>query len=252
MSVPQFKEFLKPILTFMSDGELHKNKELREKVIEYFNLDETDINERTKGGEVTKVESKVNWTIQYLRRSVLIQTLGRGDYRITPRGMEVYESDIDNFDIDYLVRFQEFQDYKNKKTKRKKSQPKETPSSPEEPKPTEPKTEEGFVYYIQEEMDGNIKIGWSNDPIKRLPQHQTSNSRELRMLVYVKGSQDYETEIHKKFQNFKTTGEWFKPDKRLLVHIEKEKSKFFEIVQNLSTDYEELKKRLEVIEERIK
>ena len=71
MSVPQFKEFFKPILTFMSDGELHKNKELREKVIEYFNLDETDINERTKGGEVTKVESKVNWTIQYLRRSVL-------------------------------------------------------------------------------------------------------------------------------------------------------------------------------------
>ena len=236
----------------MSDGELHKNKELREKVIEYFNLDETDINERTKGGGITKVESKVTWTIQYLRRSVLIQTLGRGDYRITPRGMEVYESDIDNFDIDYLVRFQEFQDYKNKKTKRKKSQPKETPSPPEEPKPTEPKKEEGFVYYIQEEMDGNIKIGFSDDPIKRLSQHQTSNPRELRMLVYVKGNKEDEKKIQKKFESLQTTGEWFKPDKRLLVHIEKEKSKFFEIVQNLSTDYEELKKRLEVIEGRIR
>ena len=97
-------------------------------------------------------------------------------------------------------------------------------------------------------MDGNIKIGWSDDPIKRLQQHQTSNSRELRMLVYVKGSQEYEREIHSKFQNSKTTGEWFKPDKRLLVHIEKERSKFFEIVQKLSTDYDDLKSRIENLE----
>ena len=97
-------------------------------------------------------------------------------------------------------------------------------------------------------MDGNINIGRSEDPLKRLSEHQTSNSRELRMLVYVKGDKDYEKEIHRKFQSSKTTGEWFKPDKRLLVHIEKERSKFFEIVQNLSTEYEELKKRLEKLE----
>ena len=68
------------------------------------------------------------------------------------------------------------------------------------------------------------------------------------MLVYVKGSQEYEREIHRKFQNSKTTGEWFKPDKRLLVHIEKERSKFFEIVQNLSTEYDLLKSRIEKLE----
>ena len=68
------------------------------------------------------------------------------------------------------------------------------------------------------------------------------------MLVYVKGSPDYEKEIHTKFQTSKTTGEWFKPDKRLLVHIEKERLKFFEIVQKLSTDYENLKSRIEKLE----
>ncbi|MCH2405815.1 MAG: GIY-YIG nuclease family protein, partial [Nitrosopumilus sp.] len=125
------------------------------------------------------------------------------------------------------------------------------PSPPEELKPEGNKSKEGFVYYIQEEMDGNIKIGWSDDPIKRLTQHQTSNSRELRMLVYVKGSQEYEREIHRKFQTSKTTGEWFKPDKRLLVHIEKERSKFFEIVQKLSTDYEKLSTDYENLRSRI-
>jgi len=247
MSVPLFKEFFKPILTFMSDGDNHTNRELREKVVQYFKLNESEINERTGGGKVTRVEDRVNWTIQFLRQSQLIQTVIRGQYQITPRGEKVFKEDIDKLDDKYLNNFKEFQDFKNRKQK-KKTQPKETQISQEEPKPIEPKKEEGFVYYIQEEMDGNIKIGWSDDPIKRLTQHQTSNSRELRMLVYVKGSQEYEKEIHRKFQSSKTTGEWFKPDKRLLVHIEKERSKFFEIVQNLSDDYEDLKKRLENLE----
>jgi len=250
MSVPLFKEFFKPILTFMSDGEIHTNKELRQKIIQYYKLNESEINEKTGSGKVTRVEDRVNWTIQFLRQSLLIQTVSRGQYQITPRGEKVFKEDIDKLDDKYLNKFKEFQDFKNRKQK-KKIQPEQTPSPPEEPKPIEPKKEEGFVYYIQEEMDGNIKIGWSDDPIKRLTQHQTSNSRELRMLVYVKGSPDYEKEIHRKFQNSKTTGEWFKPDKRLLVHIEKERSKFFEIVQNLSSEYEELKKRLEVIEKKL-
>ena len=249
MSVPEFKEFFKPILTFMSDGELHTKKELWDGVIEHFKFNESEINEKVPSGKITRVEDRVGWTIQYLRKSLIIQTVSRGKYQITPRGTKIIKEDIDKFDYDYLIKFKEFRDFKNKKT-RDKTQPTKLPSPPEEPKPEETKSKEGFVYYIQEELDGNIKIGWSDDPIKRLSQHQTSNSRELRMLVYVKGSQEDEREIHSKFQNSKTQGEWFKPDKRLLVHIEKERSKFFEIVQKLSTEYENLKSRIEKLENR--
>ena len=247
MSIPSFKEFFKPILIFMSDGELHTNKELREKVIQYFKLNESEINERTGGGTKTKVEDRVNWTVQHLRGSVIIKTVKSSGYKITPRGMKVFETDIDKFDRDYLKKFKEYRDY-IKKNPNQNIPPSETPSPPEELKPEGNKSKEGFVYYIQEELDGNIKIGWSDDPIKRLSQHQTSNSRELRMLVYVKGSQEDEREIHRKFQNSKTQGEWFKPDKRLLVHIEKERSRFFEMVQKLSTDYDDLKSRIENLE----
>ena len=247
MSVPEFKEFFKPILTFMSDGELHTKKELWDSVIEHFKFNESEINELLPSGKITRVEDRVGWTIQYFRKSLIIKTVSWGKYQITPRGTKIIKEDIDKFDYDYLNKFKEFRDFKNKKT-RNKTQPTKLPSPPEEPKPEETKSKEGFVYYIQEEMDGNIKLGWSEDPIKRLQQHQTSNSRELRMLVYVKGSPDYEKEIHRKFQTSKTTGEWFKPDKKLLVHIEKERSKFFEIVQKLSTDYENLKSRIEKLE----
>ena len=249
MSVPSFKEFFKPILIFMSDGELHTNKELREKVIQYFKLNESEINETTGSGNVKRVEDRVNWTIQYLRQSQLIQTLSRGQYQINPRGTKVFKEDIDIFDYDYLTKFKEFREFQNKKPK-KTTQPKETPSPPEEPKSEGTKSEEGFVYYIQEEMEGSIKIGWSKDPLRRLTDHETSNPRDLRMVVYVKGSQEDEKEIQRKFSKFKTKGEWFRPEKPLLVHIEREKSKFFEIVQKLSTDYENLKSRIENLEKK--
>ena len=74
MSVPPLKDFFKPILIFMSDGELHTNKELREKVIKYFKFNESEINEKVPSGKMTRVEDRVSWTIQYLRKSLIIHT----------------------------------------------------------------------------------------------------------------------------------------------------------------------------------
>ena len=74
MSVPPLKDFFKPILIFMSDGELHTNKELREKVIKYFKFNESEINEKVPSGKMTRVEDRVSWTIQYHRKSLIIHT----------------------------------------------------------------------------------------------------------------------------------------------------------------------------------
>jgi len=74
MSVPPLKDFFKPILIFMSDGELHTNKELREKVIKYFKFNESEINEKVPSGKMTRVEDRESWTIQYLRKSLIIHT----------------------------------------------------------------------------------------------------------------------------------------------------------------------------------
>ena len=148
MSVPHLKEFFKPILSFMSDGELHTKKELWDGVIEHFKFNESEINELLPSGKITRVEDRVGWTIKYLRKSLIIKTVSWGKYQITPRGTKVFKEDIDKLDDKYLNKFKEFQIYKNRKQK-KKTQPKETPSPPEELKPEGNKSKEGFVYYIQ-------------------------------------------------------------------------------------------------------
>ena len=74
-------------------------------------MDETEINEKVKSGKITRVEDRVNWTIQYFRRSLLIQTISRGQYQVTPRGKKVFKEDIDILDEKYLNRFKEFRDF---------------------------------------------------------------------------------------------------------------------------------------------
>ena len=58
MSVPSFKEFFKPILIFMSDGELHTKKELWDEVIEYFKFNESEINEKLPSGRMSKIGNR--------------------------------------------------------------------------------------------------------------------------------------------------------------------------------------------------
>ena len=115
---------------------------------------------------------------------------------------------------------------------------------------TEGKTKQskGFVYYIQEGMTGNIKIGYSTDPYQRLRQHQTSNSQSLRMLLYVLGNEEYENELQTRFEHLKTTGEWFKSEDDIIKHIEDERLRMFEQIHKLNDKYELLKKRIELLE----
>lgn len=92
-----------------------------------------------------------------------------------------------------------------------------------------------FTYFIQDEL-GNVKIGKSNNPEKRLTINQTGNALKLTLLLYIFG--DKEKRLHQKFNFYKIrNSEWFKPNKQLTRFITlrmdgfnsiKEKRKFHE------------------------
>lgn len=84
----------------------------------------------------------------------------------------------------------------------------------------------GFVYFVQGEFGGGIKIGFSKTPESRLKQLQTSYPDTLKILVLVPGNNKDEKTYHKKFEHIKLNGEWFKPDKELLDEIENLKTKY--------------------------
>jgi uncharacterized protein YutD len=84
----------------------------------------------------------------------------------------------------------------------------------------------GFVYFIQGENGGAIKIGYSKDPEVRLKTLQTSYPDILKVLCLIPGNANTESKYHKAFEHLKLNGEWYKPDKEIFDEIEKLKAKY--------------------------
>tara|TARA_B100000131_G_C18023053_1_gene575364 strand:+ start:493 stop:786 length:294 start_codon:yes stop_codon:yes gene_type:complete len=66
-----------------------------------------------------------------------------------------------------------------------------------------------FLYIIQSDLTGMIKIGRSKDPVKRLKQLQTGNPNELKLIASFKDQGWKEKIIHESLKSFRLKGEWF-------------------------------------------
>lgn len=76
-----------------------------------------------------------------------------------------------------------------------------------------------FVYFIQEGMDGPIKIGRSTDPWKRLEALQSGNPRPLRLIAATRVGKSVhilERDLHRDFRDLHLLGEWYSPGPELV------------------------------------
>ena len=79
----------------------------------------------------------------------------------------------------------------------------------------------GWVYFIQAQPSGLVKVGFSVNPERRLRQLQTGSPEKLTMLhCWRVASAVQEKATHEAFKGFRVAGEWFKPDAALLGFIE--------------------------------
>jgi len=99
---------------------------------------------------------------------------------------------------------------------------------------------DGFVYFIQEEETGNIKIGFSEKhPEGRLKDFQTGNSNKLILKGYIEGTYQDESNLHQEFseERIRKDNEWFKSSPRLEKRIKEMLEKFYE---NKKSEIEDL------------
>lgn len=89
-----------------------------------------------------------------------------------------------------------------------------------------PKKVKGYVYFIQGQCGGAIKIGYSASPEKRLKELQTGYPDTLMILLMLPGSESTERALHREFEASRLQGEWFRPDEYVIKRIKELKSKF--------------------------
>lgn len=94
---------------------------------------------------------------------------------------------------------------------------------------------EGYIYFLQNEDTGNIKIGHALNVDRRLRDLQTGNEADLILIKKVPGSYSYETIVKRKFQAYRIKREWFKPGlelQKFILWVDPNRS----IQDQLSTD----------------
>jgi hypothetical protein len=69
---------------------------------------------------------------------------------------------------------------------------------------------EGYVYFIETEHGGYVKIGWAkNSPFERIATLQTGCPDLLTVRAYFRGSRQDERRMHETFAQWRQRGEWF-------------------------------------------
>lgn len=77
----------------------------------------------------------------------------------------------------------------------------------------------GFIYFIQGECGGPIKIGYTTDIKGRLNSLQTGYPDTLVLLGAFAGNTTDEHNLHEEYNSYRMRGEWFKPAEPILEKI---------------------------------
>ena len=81
----------------------------------------------------------------------------------------------------------------------------------------------GYIYFMQIEPLGPIKIGISNNPHKRLYHINTSSPYPVKLLYFTPGNMNDEKSIHRNFIEYRIRNEWFHPHESIFKMIENKK-----------------------------
>jgi hypothetical protein len=84
----------------------------------------------------------------------------------------------------------------------------------------------GYIYFVQGENGGPIKIGYTKDIAERIRALQTGYPDTLKLLLAIPGNVAKEQLLHLEFKEYRLHGEWFKPVKKVLDKIAELEAKF--------------------------
>lgn len=118
MTVPKYNELMLPLLQYAGDGKEYHVHDAETAVAEAMQLTEEQFNELLPSGKKTKFYDRLHWAKTYLTKAQLLESKGRGLFRITERGLKVLTDDPTEIDKNYLNQFAEFVEFISPSQKR--------------------------------------------------------------------------------------------------------------------------------------
>jgi restriction system protein len=108
MAIPDFQTIMLPLLELAADGAEHRVSESVGKLADRFGLTPEERAQMLPSGTQATFSNRTNWAVSYLRNAGLVESTGRGRYRITDVGRATLGERPERVDIKYLMRFPAF------------------------------------------------------------------------------------------------------------------------------------------------
>lgn len=68
MAIPKYFEMHKPLLEFLKDGQVHLMKDLKQRMIFYFQLNDEEVSEMLPSGIQSVFANRIGWASTYLKK----------------------------------------------------------------------------------------------------------------------------------------------------------------------------------------
>ena len=110
--IPEFKQFILPVLQFLNDGKDHTVKECTEHIQHVFSLTGEDMEQLLPSGTVGVVKNRTQWALTYLKKAGLTLSEKRGVFQISETGKKLLENPptviTQKYLVDHYPSFKEF------------------------------------------------------------------------------------------------------------------------------------------------
>lgn len=126
-----------PLLKVAADGNEHTHTEAIETLAAQFQLTNEERNELLPSGLQTKLDNRLRWARVDLGKAQLLESSGRGKFKITTRGLDLLKNPPAKIDRKFLRQFPEYQSYigrnrASNKSSKEGEQEEEIKQTPEE------------------------------------------------------------------------------------------------------------------------
>ena len=112
MSIPDYQQFLLPLLKLAEDNQIHSIHEAYQLLPDQFGLSQEERSEMLPSGKQSVVNNRIGWAGTYLKKAGLIKQPKRGFVQLTERGIEVLKNKPKTIDNNFPKKFPEFQEFR--------------------------------------------------------------------------------------------------------------------------------------------
>jgi restriction system protein len=132
MTIPDYQSIMLPLLKLAGDRQEHSLREVIEALADEFYLTDEERKELLPSGRQATFDNRVGWARTYLKKAGLLESIKRGYFQITERGLDVLKQNPPEIDNAFLRQFPEFIEFQTPRDKKRIEQDVSDTQTPEE------------------------------------------------------------------------------------------------------------------------